>query len=69
MTITLKIYDNGKCKYGNHATEYSNLENDCTWEKNNNTLIIKSGEEQIYNVEILSDGSILLNNHKLEKIG
>lgn len=69
MTITLKIKEDGKCKYGDYATEYSNLENDCTWEKDNNTLIIKSGEKQAYNAEILSDGSILLNNHKLEKIG
>lgn len=69
MTITLKIYEGGICRFGNYATEYSNLENDCTWEKNNNILIIRLDERQVYNAEILSNGNLLLNNHKLEKIG
>ena len=69
MTMTLKINENGSCKYSNYATEYSNLENDCTWNKNQNTITIKVDEKQLYSADVLSDGSILLSNHKLIKIG
>lgn len=69
MTITLKIKKNGVCKFSDYATEYSNLETDCTWEKNKDTIVVKISDKKSYNVDILSDGNLLFNNHKLEKIG
>jgi len=68
MTITLKLYEDGTCKFSHYATEYSDKENDSYWERKNNVLEISNNQNLKEQIDILSSGNLLYDNHELKKI-
>lgn len=69
MTITLKLYEDGKCKISHYATEYSDKEDDCTWIGNNNIIELTKGNGTKKRIDVLSTGNLLYENHELKMIG
>lgn len=75
LTVTIKINENGVCKFSHFATESAGKESNCVWKRDRNKLIVDVAAEggidsgRVIEIEILSSGNLLYNNLELKKIG